>query len=81
MPGRNWKILIDFKLLSGESSLLSAWRGDTIDNVKATLQGKMGFPADRVQLVFQDVELEGAYGVWEYNLEHLNVVNVVCRSA
>ena len=34
-PGENFKILIDFRLLSGESTLRCVWRADSIDNVKA----------------------------------------------
>ena len=63
--------------MSGASVLLTVWRGSTIDNVKTVIQDNLGIPSAQQRLIFQDREMQSGYSVWEFDLEHLDIVNIV----
>ena len=69
--------MLDFRLMSGASVLLTVWRGSTIDNVKTVIQDNLGIPSAQQRLIFQDREMQSGYSVWEFELEHLDIVNIV----
>lgn len=69
--------MLDFRLMSGASVLLTVWRGSTIDNVKTVIQDNLGIPSAQQRLIFQDREMQSGYSVWEFDLEHLDIVNIV----
>ena len=63
--------------MSGASVLLTVWRGSAIDNVKTVIQDNLGIPSAQQRLIFQDREMQSGNSVWEFDLEHLDIVNIV----
>lgn len=67
------------KTLSGKTITLEVLPSDTIVNVKRTIQGLEGLPADNQKLVFGGKVLEDSRTCGDYNIQKDSTVHLVLR--
>ena len=66
------------KIISKNKTItMNVAESDTIDIVKAIIQGKEGIPRSKQRLIFEGQQLEDGWTLKEYNIKHNSTVEQV----